>query len=304
MTKIGVVLVTYNRIEKLKKALKSYEDQIKKPEYIIIINNASTDQTKFFLQDWEGQNAQYKKYVINLPQNTGGSGGFYVGLEMAMNLDSDWVWVGDDDAYADKSAFILLEKYIASFKSEPISAICGKVIEQKKIARSHRKNIYQKKFRIIEDRLENVDYNEPFEINAFTYVGTAISIEKMTKIGLPKKEYFIWYDDAEHSMRLSKVGKIICLPDITVIHDNDFSLSNDNKIDWKIYYGIRNSYDFYTMYFSPFVVNLQFLYKTIRALLSGIKHCNFNLFEMYIHAIYDARNKRFGKSKIYFPGMK
>ena len=47
--KFGVVLVTYNRLDKLKIALECYEKQKYLPKNIIVVNNASTDGTKEFL---------------------------------------------------------------------------------------------------------------------------------------------------------------------------------------------------------------------------------------------------------------
>lgn len=284
--------------------LNSYEEQTVKPAYIIVVNNASTDETKLYLKNWKTINSEIKKYVINLSQNTGGSGGFFTGLKFAMDLDADWVWVGDDDAYAERSAFKILDEFLSSVENEEMSAVCAKIIEHGEIARSHRKNVYQKGLRIVEDRLEANDYSMPFEINSFSYVGTAISVNKMKQAGLPKKEYFIWYDDAEHSMRLSKIGKIVCLPNIIVEHDNEILPSNANTIDWKRYYGIRNFYDFYKTYFPTVIVNAQFLYKLLRVFIVSIKKGNFSLFKMYRQAIYDARHQKFGKSEIYYPGVK
>ena len=43
--KIGVVLVTYNRLDKLKIALESYNKQSIKPQYVLVVNNNSTDNT-------------------------------------------------------------------------------------------------------------------------------------------------------------------------------------------------------------------------------------------------------------------
>jgi GT2 family glycosyltransferase len=40
---IGVVLVTFNRLEKLKIALGSYDKQTVKPKYILVVDNKSTD---------------------------------------------------------------------------------------------------------------------------------------------------------------------------------------------------------------------------------------------------------------------
>ena len=36
---IGIVIVTYNRLEKLKHTLNTYENQSLLPQYIIVVNN-------------------------------------------------------------------------------------------------------------------------------------------------------------------------------------------------------------------------------------------------------------------------
>ena len=46
---VAAVIVTYNRLEKLKNAIAAYENQLCKPTYIIVVNNASNDGTKEFL---------------------------------------------------------------------------------------------------------------------------------------------------------------------------------------------------------------------------------------------------------------
>lgn len=52
MAEIGVVIVTFNRIEKLRKTLKAYAEQTIKAKYIIVVNNASSDGTSKFLSEW------------------------------------------------------------------------------------------------------------------------------------------------------------------------------------------------------------------------------------------------------------
>lgn len=69
---IGVVIVTYNRLNKLKRTLSSYSSQKLLPKYILVVNNASTDGTDAFLSEWKLQNNQHDivaKYVINLSEN-------------------------------------------------------------------------------------------------------------------------------------------------------------------------------------------------------------------------------------------
>ena len=104
-TKIAVILVTYNRLEKLKIALKCYDNQIKAIEEMIIVDNCSNDGTKEFLENWCREEGKYKKSVLHLAENTGGAGGFGAGMDLALErinakkLDAEWLLVSDDDAF-------------------------------------------------------------------------------------------------------------------------------------------------------------------------------------------------------------
>ena len=48
--KIGAVVVTFNRLSKLKLSLEKFEEQIHIPSYIIVVDNASTDGTSEYLK--------------------------------------------------------------------------------------------------------------------------------------------------------------------------------------------------------------------------------------------------------------
>lgn len=81
---IGVIIVTYNRLEELKIALDRSEKQSLLPDSILIVNNASNDGTKEWLTEWKDTQSTFLKYVINLHHNLGGSGGFYFGQKIAL----------------------------------------------------------------------------------------------------------------------------------------------------------------------------------------------------------------------------
>ncbi len=43
-----------------------------------------------------------------------------------------------------------------------------------------------------------------FEMGSFTYVGTIMNKKKLLEAGLPNKDYFIYWDDLEHGIRMRK----------------------------------------------------------------------------------------------------
>lgn len=245
---LGVVLVTYNRLEKLKKALLAYEQSTQLPEYIIIVNNNSIDGTAEYLQEWCQIPAVYMKKVINLEDNTGGSGGFHIGLERACCEEVDWVWVADDDAYPHLNALEVTSNYLDSFKEQgridEISALCGAVYINSRIQKMQRRRYKKKLIDIKDEAVGEEEYlDEYFYIDMFSYVGTVINVPKMRKIGTTIKDYFIYYDDTEHSLRLRKEGDIVCVPKIKIIHDMEMEIKNKDVISWKSYYGFRNRLD-------------------------------------------------------------
>lgn len=235
---ITSVIVTYNRKDCLNKLLDIYESLSDKPQNIVVVNNNSNDGTKELLDNWLEKSTIYSKHVINTTKNLGGSGGFFEGIKKAQELKSDWIYVSDDDAYPSLNVLSIFKQYIENNDTNKISAICGTVMNCGKIDKSHRRRIKKSRFKIEEIEIMEHEYNNNFELDLFSYVGTILNSKFLDKCGITEKDYFIYYDDTEHSLRLSKEGKIICIPEAIIYHDVPENL--DNSISWKTYYGVRN----------------------------------------------------------------
>ena len=242
---VDVVIVTYNRLEKLKKTLQCYERQTQPFRNMIVVNNHSTDGTTEFLAEWAKLDAPFAKHVITTDENLGGSGGYYIGQKKAMELNPDWVFLADDDAYPSSD---LIEQFIAFSSNHDVSsysAICGTVYYiDGSINYKHRSTYSIKQHRLY-NRQESVpgDYlQEYFKIDFLSYVGAFINSAALIRVGLVNPDYFIFYDDSEHSMRLRKYGELVCVPAIRIVHD-EWPETAGNKagtISWKDYYFIRN----------------------------------------------------------------
>ena len=298
---ICAVVVTYNRLDKLKKALESYSTQTLLPKYLVVVDNASTDGTAAYLADWEKQEEKFTKIVITAAENMGGSGGFYLGQERAMELDADWIMLADDDAYPETNYLEGMYQFITTQDSDTLSIVCGKVIQNGTYISKHRaylKNRWTLNFAAPAPKKFYVkDY---FEIDFASYVGILINRKKLKQVGLVTKDFFIWNDDHEHTYRLKKVGRIVCLPAFTILHD---AAGDHFELSWKLFYGFRNSIILLKKHF-PFQYPFAVLFFVLKTLLSPLKGTTLTEVHMRFVAIKDGVSGKLGKHWLYKPGWK
>ena len=79
---IYAVVVTYNRLSLLKRAINYLQSQTLPLCGIVVVNNGSTDGTREWLDQQQG-------LTIVHQNNVGGSGGFYTGMKTAYELGAD-----------------------------------------------------------------------------------------------------------------------------------------------------------------------------------------------------------------------
>ena len=304
---VDIVIVTFNRLEKLQSALSCYDKQTMPFRTLIVVDNNSTDGTKEFLSQWEKEPSAYVKHVISLQNNVGGSGGFYEGEKYALSLNPNWVYIADDDAYPEIQMIEKFHSFLSSHTHEKISAICsvvthinGDIISE---CRSHF-SIDNKKFSIIAASEE--EYSQPyFRFNSLSYVGAFLSAEALHEVGLVNPKFFIYQDDVEHSIRLAKYGIMYCVPDMVVTHDSVPSTNmthNDlSKILWKEYYAVRNRLYMLLKHYPPLgrrelLSLLDSVHAHRRSTLSPVA-------KMKLEGCKDAVLGKLGLHDIYRPGL-
>lgn len=225
MEKIAVVVVTYNRKEKLKNNLRCILEQTKQPNSIYIIDNASTDGTYEYINEFINETKiKYKR----MEYNSGGAGGFYEGIRLAFDDGMDYIWGMDDDAYPDKEALNKIIEIISDYSNNYCFwSNCNNDIEFSSAVK---------------------------EVKDWMFVGFFIPCSIISRVGLPRKDFFIYYDDREYADRIIKSGyKIIKVRD-SIIHHEDtiirefrtkrvlgLRLRYPKLPNWKNYYYIRNN---------------------------------------------------------------
>ena len=290
MEQIGVVIVTYNRLDKLKHALDLFARQTMLPAYVLVVDNASTDGTRDYLKIWQEDESLFPRYVITSATNTGGSGGFYMGLEAAQKLEAQWIWLSDDDAFPEENALEETEKFLDEKKAclDKISAVCGCVINEGQYDLPHRRRVeYEKR---------------SFRLDTISYVGIIIHKPFLDRVGLTEKDFFIWFDDTEHSLRLGRAGEMYCIPSVKVHHNTP---PVNDELSWKSYYGTRNKLYFIRRHFPLYCfvyAAASCSYHSVLDVLHGGERRERGI--MFLRAVRDAIRSRLGIHTVYKPGWK
>lgn len=233
MNKVAAVVVTFNRPKELKLVVLALLNQTVKPNSIIVIDNAGPLPAIDVLEPHPNLK------IIRLKENTGGAGGFSQGISEALNLDTDWIWLMDDDAIPRVDA---LEKLIDATKTseENIGALCGCVYEYDRIATAHRRNI---NFLFgFESSLPVSEYKADVEIQTGSFVGFFVRSVVAKTIGLPNADYFLAYDDTEYSLRIQKNGwHLKLVPGSKIDHLRpQGSRLRHGEFSQKHFYNVRN----------------------------------------------------------------
>ena len=90
---VAVVVVTFNRADLLARLLDGLAAQTRRPDAVIVVDNASTDHTRQVLE----ARTDLPLHVTWSEENLGGAGGFHLGVRAAYDAGWDRVWLIDDD---------------------------------------------------------------------------------------------------------------------------------------------------------------------------------------------------------------
>lgn len=200
----AIVIVTYKRPTLLANLLASVEAMTAAPEYVIVVDNNSNDETAEILGSAAKDIANL--IVLQLPENTGGSGGFMAGVKAALELGAEWVWMMDDDVTVYPNALAALMHY-----TDRYDAIIG---------RRHSadgsvyffQNFFVESLGIHLPRPGDIfERSDIWETNLSTFEGLLISAKRVAQIGLPDPRFFITWDDVIYGWLASQHGAVACV---------------------------------------------------------------------------------------------
>ncbi len=304
LMKVCAIVVTHNRKELLARLLAKLLEGSQLLQKIYVIDNASTDKSYEYLCQ-TGLLTDQKIEWVRLHENEGGAGGFYQGLELARSNGFEYSWLMDDDGYPLSGCLDCLLQYAG-----PNCVVGPVVIDDSKNQNANLSFSFRlpKSLKVIstyEDYLKR--FPTKCENTLFPFNGTLIPISLISKIGLPRREYFIWGDETEYVYRLKKYSyNIYTISSALFFHPRVIKSSvpmffgllkyNDPNSPLKLYCFVRNTLKTLFEYRSSF-----------HALLFLLKVLWFNLFTKFnseklliiISAVRDSIKDDFSKHRNY-----
>lgn len=198
MNKVAVLVVTYNRKKLLSENIEALVNQTYKNFEFFICDNASTDGTEIFVKE------QMRKYPFiryyNTGANLGGAGGFSYGLKKIVQKGYQYCWIMDDDSVPEFNALEKLVEASELLGKENFSFLASTILW------TDGTPCKMNQYTVLTNVYDNLKatQNGLIPTDRCSFVGCFVNLDYTRKLGLPIKEFFIYGDDTEYTLRLSK----------------------------------------------------------------------------------------------------
>jgi rhamnopyranosyl-N-acetylglucosaminyl-diphospho-decaprenol beta-1,3/1,4-galactofuranosyltransferase len=288
---VAVVVVTYNRADLLARVLDGLAAQTCAPDLVVVVDNASTDHTRAVL-DAAPDGLPLER--IHLDDNTGGAGGFHVGVRTAYERGLDRIWLIDDDVVPAPGCLAALmaqdEACLTSVREDLDGALVEKAATRfdldNPLAIKPKTSMVETDFGTRQAMPERV------EVENVAFEGFLVRREVVTEIGLPDPAFFIFYDDCDYALRARRAGhRIWAVRDAVLVRQLSFDQQHD-LAGWKGYYMYRNLFVVHGRYGANALVRLKpWLIALVVVLLSPLRGGRGEARNV-VRAVRDARRLR------------
>lgn len=214
--KISVVIVTFNGIKWIEDCVNSILESTILPE-IIVVDNSSTDNTKHFLKS----NYSQKIKLIESKENLGFGRANNLGISLALELDSDFIFLLNQDTVIQKDTVEkLLEVSSKNLEFGIISPIhsdgSGSLDE------SFLYYINRQGKDLISDSILNNEMKEIYEVEMINAAAWFMPKKTFEIVGGFDPMFFLYGEDDNFCQRVLYHNlKIGITPKTVIIHDSD-----------------------------------------------------------------------------------
>jgi GT2 family glycosyltransferase len=228
---VVAVVVTYQRLELLRDALAAVLGQVRPPDAVLVVDNASTDGTA------EAVRAEFPEVDLHvLRHNTGGAGGFAAGLRRALESGADLVWLMDDDTVPREDALLRLLEARAGAAAPAL--VASRVVWTD--GRDHPMNTPRPWPLARRRQREAAAAQGCVAVRSASFVSVLLDADAVRAVGLPVADYFLWNDDFEYTARLLRGRSGLLCPASVVEHRTVRFGDSEADPGGRFYFEVRN----------------------------------------------------------------
>ncbi|GGO84661.1 rhamnosyltransferase [Nocardioides phosphati] len=252
---VAVVVVTFNRSAMLPGMLDGLAAQTRPADAIIVIDNASTDDTRAVLD----ARTDLPLQVTTTGANLGGAGGFHLGMLQAYDAGHDRILLMDDDVVPAPDFLEVMVAHEGPCQMAVREDLQGRLVE-KAAVRFDLDNplaIKPKTASVDSTYASRAEMPAEVLVENVAFEGFMVRRDVIAAIGLPDPSFFIFYDDVDFAIRARNAGyPIVCLRDAVLVRQLDFNQQHDLS-SWKGFYMYRNLFVVHFRYGTNVLVRLK-----------------------------------------------
>jgi len=230
-----VVVVNWNKKVLLERMLESLFEDIGADMPVCLVDNASTDGSVSMVHQRFGT-----VNIFALNSNQGGAGGFQMGLEWALQLGTEYIWLLDNDVEICRGA---CQALLQVLESDPRIGLAGsKVLHKENPAIVSEAGALLKGELFTPQPIRGNQPNSPMDnIHECDYVPFCSAMVRSCaarQAGAIDSRYFLFWDDMDWGYRFRQAGwKVVGCEASVVVHPGFSERSPSTAL---AYYGARN----------------------------------------------------------------
>lgn len=229
--KIFVIVLNFNGAKTLSNCLSSIFQSDYENFETVVVDNDSRDES------FEKARTLFSKaHFIKNSANIGFAKGNNVGIRFALEKFADHILILNNDATISKTT---LTELVRAAENNPKAGIISPIIKNptNKTTWFAGGVINWRKMRT--EHLTKIASDKPYSTEYITGCAMFVKKDVFKKIGLLDERYFLYYEDADFSMRAVKAGFELCMiPSIIVQHLEQSNAENKAKTYWLVLSGL------------------------------------------------------------------